>query len=174
MAKKHKRQKDPVLTDTESTTKTPVAAVGDVIDVDWPVANNDDDITTCLFKGVKIIDVVRTEKYKSKSFFKYLLQFESSGDTEAPLWSRLAHLNFTITQRSASSSTPDRTECEFTTEEIDKEGKIEKNRKKAKKNREIENISLSSPPLSPLPLLLSQSCRYICAPMVGGSELAFR
>ena len=154
----------------------PVINIGDRIKVHWP---NDDGSTEKVRAHVTGIE--KCKKAKQNSLYKYTISIESADDAE-PTESierstRLLHLKW----KKISSYKKMRDDDESALQ-ID-ENMSSKKRLKESKDRSIDIvISKSSKSSSSIATLASRSAKKnvlpahsrIVAPMVGGSELAFR
>ncbi len=124
----------------------PVVSVKDIIKVKWPV----EDGTTKQLLGT-IIEVKSSKKRKYGSCYKYIVRFENEKES---FETRLIHLKYKIvTEKQAKKR---KHSGEDAGDSLTK----------PKKNGEVEHIP---------PMPITDEClKYVVAPMVGASELAFR
>ncbi len=146
-----------------SIDETAIVSVGDSIKVRWPSDEYPE-------RKATVIQVQRSDKLKHGSWFKYFLEFSDNGERSE---TRLRHLTFRMKKR----------EVDFTE---NMERPLEPRHKKNKTANEkpagpnsAESVALVSPISHIMNRPGQQPWRipvhkYICAPMVGASELAFR
>ena len=77
---------------SSSSTIEPIVQLGDEITLDY---------LSITHNNVTIIDIKKSNKLKSNSYFKYLLDFTNSNVKQSSTWTRLAHLNFAITKHNS-------------------------------------------------------------------------
>jgi Dihydrouridine synthase (Dus) len=154
--------------------ESPLVQIGDRVEVHWPL---DGGTTTRAFATVT--KVKRCKKQKADSWFKYSLKFDDS--SSQPLAgmkqkTRLVDLKWRKVKHDTAAE-----ECSSENDVKEKKSK-DKNEKKEKKKRAREDdvqttgtsnsLNISALVNSKNQILPSHS--RILAPMVGGSELAFR
>lgn len=140
---------------------SPLVDEGDIIIVSWPAGEGDDDdqdqskSTEYSQFECRVVSITRSKRMKHNSHFKYKLLFLPSNDdtphshTEQVVRStRLAHLDWS-------------------------KKKLSKKLKKSHK-ASPDPSPLKNPNPQPSPPNIFASLKFICAPMVGGSELPFR
>jgi tRNA-dihydrouridine synthase 1 len=165
----------------------PIAPVGAQLRVCWPESTDPE-------RKCTIIHIATCDKIKHGSWYKYSLQFRDDGSC---VETRLAHLTFRMKKLPTASSTASNSAGAGggrTREEDEHDGHSNAAApKKTKLKHEYENDTLISKPthtvkkatlvVSPISHIMKRAGKvpwripthkYICAPMVGGSELAFR
>jgi hypothetical protein len=118
-----------------------VLAVGDRVDVEWPLEDGSLQPYSGIVQGVK-----QNKKLKHGSFYKYFIKF----DDGHIVTTRLLHLKWSVSAGSAKAENS-----------------------KTKKRTAESPVDRSSKPKKAARVVLP-SHKRIVAPMVGGSELAFR
>lgn len=141
----------------------PLVRVGDKIKLKWP-----DESGTDRTVHAKVQSVDKSSKKKHGTFWKYELCLYKEGD--AVISTRLVNLPWELSKKTKRS--PDDGD-EQTSPKKKKKEKHEKNGEKVETSTATTIISIprSLTGKRTVPL---ESLRYIVAPMVGGSELAFR
>lgn len=137
---------------SDSSSPSPVVSLGDLLLLDWPLENNNDKLET--FQA-NVISIKKSSKSKHDSFYKYKIQFIESGEV---IKTRLLNLKWSLQINT-----------------VPRDGHKSKKRKVS---------TLSNPKCDEQLLITNKSHKtqgfviprhkYILAPMVGGSELAFR
>jgi len=131
----------------------PVVNINDILEVEWEMDDNSYKLLL-----VKVMKVKKTKKVKNNSQYKYSLKVLNDDNdltmNEDCLSTRLLHLNWKLCN---NNSNGEREEEEKPEEE--KKGKDKKRRKKSTEEKEQQQLPIH---------------KFILAPMVGGSELAFR
>lgn len=143
-------------------------------------------------RKAEVLKVSESTKIKHGSSFKYVLQFHDNGEC---IETRLRHLQFKIkkekkenltelsqsslVKRSRNSDTGD---VDLDTNDND-DNNIKSSKKKKKKDKNSKSSDESIPRSIPISHVMKRNNKidwnipthkFICAPMVGGSELAFR
>lgn len=143
-----------------------VVNVGDKIKVYWP---NDDGSTDKVLATVTGVE--KCTKIKQNSQYKYTLHFHDT-DEEVERSTRLLHLKWKKLSKKQKQNHNDTTECAATSNSNNDECLPTK---KKQKRAQTSNNDVKSSDTGKLPTsqVLPAHSRIV-APMVGGSELAFR
>ena len=141
-----------------------VVQIGDKIKVYWPNIDGSIDKVVATITGVE-----KCSKIKQNSLYKYTLRFHDS-DQEVERSTRLLHLKWKkLTKKQNYTET---TECAPTSNDECLPSKKKQKRSQNSSSSSSEVKSSTSSKLSNGQALPAHS--RIVAPMVGGSELAFR
>jgi hypothetical protein len=139
----------------------PVVIVGDRIKVHWPNNDGSTDKITAI-----IISIEECKKVKQNSLYKYTIRVQNM-DEEVDRSTRLLHLDW-----KKVSNKQKRSESIASISKIDNEDSLP-SKKKMKKLKSTEEEIVESANSSKSSYTLPSHSRIV-APMVGGSELAFR
>lgn len=142
--------------------KSSVVQIGDKIKVYWPNNDGSTDKVIATITGVE-----KCSKIKQNSLYKYTLRFHDS-DEEVERSTRLLHLKWKKLTKKPNSA--EITECAPTSNDECLPSKKKQKRAQNSSSSEIKSFTSSKP--SNGQALPTHS--RIVAPMVGGSELAFR
>ena len=147
---------------SEEAVESSVVQIGDKIKVYWPNNDGSTDKVVATITGVE-----KCSKIKQNSLYKYTLRFHDS-DEEVERSTRLLHLKWKKLTKKQNST--EITECAPTSNDESLPSK--KKQKRAQNSSSSEVKFSTSSKLSNGQALPAHS--RIVAPMVGGSELAFR
>jgi hypothetical protein len=143
-----------------------VVNVGDKIKVYWP---NDDGSTDKVLATVTAVE--KCSKIKQNSQYKYTLRFHDT-DEEVERSTRLLHLKWKKLSKKQKQNHNETTECAAPSSPNNDECPPTKKKQKRAENGKKDVKSSDTGKLPTSQVLPTHS--RIVAPMVGGSELAFR